>query len=360
MKQRLRLKGKKWRKLVVKEEREERERKRKIESLQKLIERETQRAHLRYHTDVNSARSSMHIPSSHKDSSKTPCCSSATNITEPDVAVDVLFNVPEASHTFFDQPERVSAAISIDQQEVCYIDVDDQLLPDRKDDTAPKDVDSTNNTTEQPAIETGSRQQTDPTSVATDVEVVPYHDTTPTADKVELATTAEVQDAAFVLTEDDETKTEHYSIESKDPAADRVNAEHLQTVSPYAEASTSAQQWSITEPPVQDTVAALITQPAADKSGAAPTVLQLTTELQIQHTDDAVITHPEASEESDATPTVELTTDVTKTQQCYSTKELQTQDTDVDSVVSMTQPTATQDSGTIYVIQMASTRHQNP
>ena len=47
---------------------------------------------------------------------------------------------------------------------------------------------------------------------------------------------------------------------------------------------------------------------------------------------------------SKATPTVELITDVTKTQQCYSTKELQTQDTDVDSVVSMTQPTATQDS----------------
>ena len=167
----------------------------------------------------------MHIPSSHKDSSKIPCCSSATNITELEVAVDVLLNVPEASHTF-DQPERMSAAVSIDQQEACY--VDDQLLPDRKDDPAPKDVDSPNNTTEQPAIETGSRQQTDPTSVATDVEVVPYHNAITTADKVELATTAEVQDAAFVLTEDDKTKTEHYSIESKDPAADRDNAEHLQ------------------------------------------------------------------------------------------------------------------------------------
>ena len=171
----------------------------------------------------------MHIPSSHKDSSKTPCCSSATNITKPEVAVDVLFNVPEASHTF-DQPERMSAAVSIDQQEACYIDVDDQLLPDRQDDAAPKDVDSTNNTKEQPAIETGSRQQTDSTSVATDVEVIPYHDATTTADKVELATTSEVQDAAFVLTEDDETKTEHYSMESEDPAADRDNAEYLQTV----------------------------------------------------------------------------------------------------------------------------------
>ena len=58
----------------------------------------------------------------------------------------------------------------------------------------------------------------------------------------------------------------------------------------------------------------------------------------------AVITQPEANEESDATATVKTTTDVIKTQQCYSTKELQTQDTEVDTTVSMTQPTVTQDS----------------
>ena len=42
----------------------------------------------------------------------------------------------------------------------------------------------------------------------------------------------------------------------------------------------------------------------------------------------------------EGTPTVLLTTDVTKKQQCHS-KELQTQDTEVDTGVSMTQPIAT-------------------
>ena len=51
--------------------------------------------------------------------------------------------------------------------------------------------------------------------------------------------------------EDEETKTKEYPTECKDSAADRTNAEHLHTLSPYAEASKSAQQLSITEPPVQ-------------------------------------------------------------------------------------------------------------
>ena len=50
-----------WRQLVSKEEREESERKQQIKKLQKLIDREMQRKHLRYHTNVNSARSSIII-----------------------------------------------------------------------------------------------------------------------------------------------------------------------------------------------------------------------------------------------------------------------------------------------------------
>ena len=154
-----------------------------------------------------------------------------------------------------------------------------------------------------------------------------------------LATTVEVHDAALVLTEDDESKTDHCPTESEDLAVYRDYAEQLHTVLPDAEASICKQVFSIKGPPVQDTVAALITQPAAHKSDASPTVLLLTTELQIQQTNGAVITQSEANEEFDATATVQTTTNVTKTPQ-YHSKELQTQDT----TVSMTQPRATQDS----------------
>ena len=325
----------KWRQLVMKEEKEERERKRNIESLQKLIKREMQRAHPRYHTDVYSSHSSTHIPTSHKDSKKIPRCPSATDITESKVAADALCNEQEASDTF-EQPERMSHAIPspADLQEACNNDVEKLLPLHRKVHVELKEADAMKkSTTKQPTVETNSKEQTAPTDHVDRVA----NDNAAAIDKVELATTAEVQDAALVLTEDDESKTDHCPTESEDSAVNRDYAEQLHTVLPDSEASTH-EQLSIIEPPVKDTVAALITQPAAHKSGATPTVLQLTTELQIQHTDDAVITHPEA------TPTVELTTDVTETQQCYSTKELQTQDTDVASVVSMTQPTATQDS----------------
>ena len=260
----------------MKEEREERERKRKIESLQKLIKKEMQQKHRRCQTDVNSANSSTHIPNSHadcKDSSKTPCFSSATN------------------------------------------------------------------TTEQPTVGTDSAdtaEQTSPSSISTDVDIVRTGDDT-TVDEVALATTVEVHDAALVLTEDDESKTDHCPTESEDLAVYRDYAEQLHTVLPDAEASICKQIFSIKGPPVQDTVAPLITQPAAHKSDASPTVLLLTTELQIQQTNGAVITQSEANEEFDATATVQTTTNVTKTPQ-YHSKELQTQDT----TVSMTQPRATQ------------------
>ena len=285
-----------WRQLVVKEEREERERKKKIEKLQKLIDKEMKRAHHRHHADVNPTYLSTHIQNSHTEFSKLSLCSTATN-----------------------KP------------------------PDRQDGAALKKGDSSNNTTEQPTIETAGAEQTSPSSISTDVDIV-LNDDAATVDQVELATTVEVQDVAYVLMEDEETKTEDYPTECIDSAADRDNAEHLHTLLPYAEASKSAQQLSITEPPVQDTIAALITQPAAHKSGATPTVLQLTTEPQIQHNDDAVI-RLEAKEESEATPTVQTTTDVTKTQQC-NCKELQTQ---LDTAVRITQPAAHKSDATLPV-----------
>ena len=276
----------KWRQLVMKEEKEERERKRKIESLQKLIKRKMQRAHLRYHTDVYSVRSSTHIPTSHKDSKKIPRCPSAIDITESKIAADALCNVQEASHTF-EQPERTSHAIPspADLQEACNNDVEKLLPPHRKDHAELNEADAMNKiTTEQPTVETNSKEQRAPT----DVDIV-ANDNAAAVDEVELATTAKVQDAALVLTEDNESKTDDCPTESEDSAVNRDYAAQLHTVLPDAEASTH-EQLSITEPQVQDTVAALIIQPAAHKSDATPTV-QLTTELQIQHTDDAVIRH---------------------------------------------------------------------
>ena len=321
-----------WRQLVIKEEREERERKRKIEKLQKLIAKEMQKVH---HTDVNTAESSTSIPSCHidfEDSSKILCCSSATNeSSETEVATDAFINVHAASHTQQDVMPP-AARPPTDQQEVC---VEELLPPHRKDHAELQEADAMNkSTTEQPTVETNSKEQTAPT----DIDIV-ANDNAAAVDKVELATTAEVQDAALVLTEDNESKIDDCPTESQDSAVNRDYAEQLLTVLPDAEASTH-EQLSITEPPVQDTVAALIIQPAARKSDASPTV-ELITEQQIQQTDGAAITQPENNKESDATPTVQLTTDVTKskTQQCHS-KELQTQDT----TVSITQPTARQDS----------------
>ena len=326
----------KWRQLVMKEEKEERERKRNIESLQELIKREMQRVHPRYHIDVYSSHSSTHIPTSHKKSKKIPRCPSATDITESEVAADALCNVQEASHTF-EQPERMSHAIPppAGLQEACINDVEKLLPPHRKDHAELREANAMKkSTTEQSTVKTDSTEQTALSSVPTEVAIVPYDDAA-TIDIVELATTVEAQDAAIVLTEDDKSKTDHYL---EDSAADSDYAEHLHAVSLNEEASKSEQEWSRTESPVQNTVAALNPQPSTRKSAAA-SIVQLTTELQIQHTNVAVITHPEASEEFEATPTVQITTDVTKTQQ-YHSKELQAQDT----TVSMTQPRATQDS----------------
>ena len=327
-----------WRQFVVEEEREERERKREIEKLQKMIDREMQRVHHRYQTDVNSAVSSTHIPSNHADSIEVPRCSSVTSVySGQEVVTDAL----QESSLIFEQPEDVNmsecesyAATPTDEQETCNIDVEDQLLPDRQDGAALKKCNSSKNTTEQSTVKTDSTEQTALSSVPTEVAIVPYDDAA-TIDIVELATTVEAQDAAIVLTEDDESKTDHYL---EDSAADSDYAEHLHAVSLNEEASKSEQEWSRTESPVQDTVAALNPQPSTHKS-AATSIVQLTTELQIQHTNVAVITHPEASEEFEATPTVQIITDITKIQQCHS-KEVQTQDT----TVSMAQPTATQHS----------------
>ena len=309
------------------------------------------RAHHRHHADVNPIYPSTHIQNSHAEFSKLSLCSTATNKpSDSKVVLDALINEQEASLTL-EQPERISATVmhrnkslEIDPSEVIDMHmsnykIDEDLLPpDRQDGAALKKGDSSHNTTEQPTIETASAEQTSPSSISTDVDIV-LNDDAATVDQVELV---EVQDDAYVLMEDEETKTEDYPTECIDSAADRDNAVHLHTLLPYAEASKSAQQLSITEPPVQNTIAALITQPAAYKSDATPTV-QFITELQIQQTDGAVITQPEANKESEATPTVLLTTYVTKEQQCHS-KEVQAQDTEVDTAVSMTQPTATQDS----------------
>ena len=313
-----------WRQLVVEEEREERERKREIEKLEKMIDREMQQAHHRYHTDVNSAKSTTYIPNSHTDSSKVPLCSSAsaTNVL---LDPEVVTGVQEAPLTF-EQPKELSltvmhgneslkldssevtdmskckvnaaAASRVDQQEDCCNNDEDLLPSERKDYTELREADvMKKSTTEQPTVEANNMEHTDPPSVPTSIETAPHDDTSATVNEVKLSTTVQQQDADLSNTEDDEAKTEHKVTESNDLAVERSG--QLQTVSTDLEVSTSAQVLSITEPTVQDTVA----------------------------------------HKSDATPTVQTTTDVTKTQQCHS-KELQTQDT----TVSMAQPRATQHS----------------
>ena len=110
-----------WRQLVVKEEREERERKREIES-------EMQRAHHRYHTDVNSAQSSTHIPNNHANSTKGPLDPSAMNghsnleveadsakQTSPSsIPTDVDIAPPDDTTTI----EKVKLAITIEEKDV--------------------------------------------------------------------------------------------------------------------------------------------------------------------------------------------------------------------------------------------------
>ena len=177
-----------WRQLVVEEEREEWERKREVEKLQKMIDREMQRAHHRYQTDVNSAESSTHIPSNHAYSIKVPRCSSATNkYSDQEVVTDAL----QESSLIFEQLEDVNmsecelyAAAPTDEQETCNIDVENQLLPDRQDGAALKKGDSSNNTTEQPTIETPSAEQTSPSSISTDVDIV-SNDDAATVEQVE-------------------------------------------------------------------------------------------------------------------------------------------------------------------------------
>ena len=167
-----------------------------------MIDREMQRAHNRYQTDVNSAESSTHIPSNHAYSIKVPRCSSATNkYSDQEVVTDAL----QESSLIFEQLEDVNmsecvlyAAAPTDEQETCNIDVENQLLPDRQDGAALKKGDSSNNTTEQPTIETPSAEQTSPSSISTDVDIV-SNDDAATVDQVELATTVEVQDVAWKM-----------------------------------------------------------------------------------------------------------------------------------------------------------------
>ena len=359
-----------WRHLVIKEEREERERKRKIEKLQKLIAKEMQKAHHRYHTDINTAELSTSIPSSHidfEDSSKIPCCSSATNeISETEVATDAFINVEADSHTQQDVMPP-AARPPTDQQEAC---VEDLLLPDRKDDAALKEIDST----EQPTVETDSAdtaEQTSPSSISTNIDVVP-HDDSATVDKVELASTVIERDADLhfrdqVITSaseepsikektDQSSVTTTVEIDSPDVTPDDITTVEPDSPDGITTAETdSSDNTTTAATDITDDITIAETDNHGDTTTAEtdnhdaittvtvttepPQRTPVTTELQIQQTGVAVIRQSEANEESEATLMVQITTDVTKTQQCHN-KELQTQAT----TVSMTQPTATQDS----------------
>ena len=333
----------KWRQLVVKEEREERERKRKIQSLQKLIERETQRAHPRYHTDVNSARSLLHIPSSHKYSRKIPCCSFATNITEPEVVADVLNNVQEVCHTH--EHQEVISPATPPQTEQSSLSITEET--DSPDDITTAETDSPDDIT---SAETDS-----PDDITTAETDCPDDITTAEMDSSDDITTIEIDSPD--ATPDDITTVE---IDSPDATPDDITTVEIDSPDATPDYITTVE----TDSPDDITTAATdipddITIAETDNHGKTTTAetdnhddittatvitelpqrTPVTTELQIQQTGVVVIKQPEVNEESEATLMVQITTDVTKIQQCHS-KEVQTQDT----TVSMAQPTATQHS----------------
>ena len=300
----------KWRQLVVKEEREERERKRKIQSLQKLIERETQRAHPRYHTDVNSARSSMHIPSSHKYSRKIPCCSFATNITEPEVVADVLINIQEVCHTH--EHQEVISPATPPQAEQSLLRITEET--DSPDDITTAETDSPDDIT---TAETDCPDDITTAEMESSDDITTVEIDIPDAMPDDI-TTVEIDcpDA----TPDDITTVE---IDSPDATPDYITTVETDSPDDITTAETDNHD---------DITTATVTTELPQRT-------PVTTELQIQQTGVVVIKQPEVNKESEATLMVQITTDVTKIQQCHS-KEVQTQDT----TVSMAQPTATQHS----------------
>ena len=298
----------KWRQLVVKEEREERERKRKIQSLQKLIGRETQRAHPRYHNDVNSARSSMHIQSSHKYSRMIPCCSFATNITEPEVVADVLINVQEVCHTH--EHQEVISSATPPQTEQSSLSITEET--DCPDDITTAEMDSSDDIT---TIKIDS-----PDATPDDITTVEIDSTDATPDDI---TTVEIDSPD--ATPDDITTVETDSSDNITTAATDIPDDIT-----IAETDNHGETTTAETDNHDDITTATVTTELPQRT-------PVTTELQIQQTGVEVIKQPEVNEESEATLMVQITTDVTKTQQCHN-KELQTQAT----TVSMTQPRATQ------------------
>ena len=322
----------KWRQLVVKEEREERERKRKIQSLQKLIERETQRAHPRYHTDVNSARSSLHIPSSHKYSRKIPCCSFATNITEPEVVADVLINVQEVCHTH--EHQEVISPATPPQTEQSLLHITEET--DSPDDITTAETDSPDDIT---TAETDCPDDITTAEMESSDDITTVEIDSPDA-KPDDITTVEIDSPD--ATPDDITTVE---IDSPDATPDYITTVETDSPDDITTAATDIpDNITIAETDNHGKTTTAETDNHDDITTATvitelPQRTPVTTELQIQQTGVVVIKQPEVNEESEATLMVQITTDVTKIQQCHS-KEVQTQDT----TVSMAQPTATQHS----------------
>ena len=325
-----------------------------------MIDREMQRADYRHHSNVNSDNSAMHISRSHadfKDSGQMPCCSSAGNVlSNPEVETDsteqtstssIPIDVDIAPHDDTTTVEKVKLAITIEERDA-DVPLRDQLITNASQEpstvTEQTDQSSVSTTEETDSPDDITMAETDNHDDITTAETDNHDDiTTAERDNHDDITTAETDNHGDITTAE---KDNHDDITKELPQRTPVNTElQIQQTGVVAltqpEANPTVQL--TTELQIQQTDGAVITQPEANKESEANPTVQLTTELQIQQTDGAVITQPEANKESEATPTVLLTTGVTKKQQCLS-KEVQTQDTEVDTAVSMTQPTATQDS----------------
>ena len=285
----------------------------------------------------------MYIPSSHKYSRKIPCCSFATNITEPEVVADVLINVQEVCHTH--EHQEVISPATPPQTEQSLLSFTEET--DSTDDITTTETDSPDDIT---TAETDS-----PDDITTAETDCPDDITTAEMESSDDITTVEIDSPD--AKPDDITTVE---IDSPDATPDDITTVEIDSPDATPDYITTVE----TDSPDDITTAATdipddITIAETDNHGKTTTAetdnhddittatvitelpqrTPVTTELQIQQTGVVVIKQPEVNEESEATLMVQITTDVTKIQQCHS-KEVQTQDT----TVSMAQPTATQHS----------------
>ena len=328
-----------WRQLVVEEEREEQERKREIEKLQRMIDSEMQRAHHRYHTDVNSAQSSTHIPNNHANSTKGPLDSSAMNghsnleveadnakQTSPSsIPTDVDIAPPDDTSTI----EKVKLAITIEEKDVDLpLTCRDQMVTDASQEPRIKvqtdqssiTVAETDNHNDITTAETdcpddiATVEIDSPDDIITAQTYSPDNITTAETDCPDDIATVEIDSPDDIITAQTDSPDNITTAETDCPdgiaAVKRDSSDDITTAerdSPDDITTVDIDSHGVIATVYTDSPEN-ITTVETDKSDATLTV-QIATEPQIQTPDVTVTIQPEANEESRATPTVQIITD---------------------------------------------------